>query len=103
MTPPNYRRVEVKGIIRRLFAMRERCDSKDIHVRVLDVTSQLLLLGELHPDEYEALVVCGLYGTTFRDAEEVLGVDHVTIKSRFDSGIAHLTDALNGEDTISAV
>lgn len=98
MMPPTYTRVEVKRIIRALFTMRERCDNKDIHARVLDVTWWLPTLADVSYREYEAVVICGLFGVAFRDAEPILGRDHVSIKSDFDHGIAYLTDALNGEE-----
>ena len=96
--PPTYTRVEVKRVVRALFTMRERCDNKEIQARVLDLCWWLPWLMDFYPDEYEAVVICGLFGVPFRDAEEMLHTDHVTIKSRFDSGIAHLTDSLNGEE-----
>lgn len=98
MTPPNYTRREVKATVRRLFTMMELVDNKGIHVRVIDMLEAVNWLRENYHEEYEILVVCGLFGVSFRDAEAMLNWDHVTLKERFDSGVAHLTDCLNGEE-----
>lgn len=97
MTPPTYSRREVKQSLRRLLAMRERRDSKDIHVRVIDMERGLNWLSIYYPEEYEILVICGLFGTTFRDAETILFDDHATLHRQFNSGVAHITDHLNGD------
>lgn len=78
--------------------MREMGDNKSVHVRVIDMLEGVNWLREHYHDEYEILVVCGLFGVPFRDAEAMLNWDHVTLSERFDSGIAHLTDYLNGEE-----
>jgi len=85
-------------VIRTLPRLLEKCDNKEIHSRVLDAVWWLPWLADFYPYEYEAVVVCGLFQVPFRDAEAILGIDHVTLKERFDSGIAHLTDSLNGEE-----
>jgi S-adenosylmethionine/arginine decarboxylase-like enzyme len=51
-----------------------------------------------HPGEAQAVIVCGLFQVQFRDAEVILSEDHVTIHEWYSSGIAHLTDYLNGHE-----
>lgn len=82
----------------RLFTMRENRDNKDIHARAIDMADALRWLGEVYPNEFGYVVIHALFHVPFRDMEEMFSLDHVSIKENFDSGIAHMTDFLNGEE-----
>lgn len=99
MTPPrgNYTRKEVRKLLRGRFALREKRDNINILVRLLDLDAGVHRLMREHPGEAQAVVVCGLFQVQFRDAEAILLEDDSTIHRNFSSGIAHLTDYLNGK------
>lgn len=95
--PPTYTRREVRRLLRGRLTLRESRDNKDVLVRLLDLDSALRRLMREYPREAQAVVACGLFQIQFRDAEVLIGEDHVTIYEWFTSGIAHLTDWMNGE------
>ena len=99
MTPPKgtYSRKEVKKLLRGRLTLRERRDNKDTLVRLVDLDTGLHALLAAYPPEFEILVLCGLFQVPFRDAEVILGTDHVSVYEAWASGVAHLTDYLNDE------
>lgn len=99
MTPPsgNYTRKEVRKLLRGRLALREKRDNINVLVRLLDLDAGVRRLMREHPREAQAVVVCGFFQVQFRDAEPLLGDDHVTIHETWSSGVAHLTSYLNGE------
>ena len=99
MTPPraNYTRKEVRKLLRGRLALREKRDNISVLVRLLDLDLGVFRLIREHQEEAQALIVCGIFQVQFRDAEPLLGEDHVTIHEWFASGVAHLTDYMNGE------
>lgn len=100
MTPPraNYTRKEVRKLLRGRFTLREKRDNISILVRLLDLEAGVFRLMREHPGEAQAVIVCGLFQVQFRDAEVILSEDHVTIHEWYSSGVAHLTDYLNGHE-----
>lgn len=77
--------------------LREKRDNIDILVRLLDLDAGILRLMREYPGEAQAVVVCGIFQVQFRDAEALLDEDDSTIHRWFASGVAHLTDWMNGE------
>ncbi len=99
MIPPSsYTRKEVKKLLRGRLSLREKRDNKDVLVRLLDLDSGVFRLMREHRKEAQAVVVCGFFQVQFRDAEAVLGDDHVTIYETYSSGVAHLTSYMNGNE-----
>lgn len=98
MGKSNYTRKEVRKLLRGRFTLRERRDNISNLVRLLDLDAGVHRLMREHREEAQAVVVCGLFGVQFRDAEVILSEDHVTIHRWWSSGIAHLTDYLNGHE-----
>ena len=98
MVPPraNYTRKEVRKLLKGRFTLREKRDNINILVKLLDLDAGVLRLIREHPGEARAVVVCGLFRVQFRDAEAFLLEDHVTIHDWYSSGVAHITDYLNG-------
>lgn len=83
----------MKGLVK----LAQHLDNKDVHVRALDMVDAVARLHVENTDEWEILIVCGIFGVGFREAEPMFALDHVSIHERYDSAIAHLTDYLNGE------
>ena len=77
--------------------LRDKRDNKDVLVRLLDLDSGVRRLMREHREEAQAVIVCGIFQVQYRDAESLLGNDHVTIYETYSSGVAHLTSFLNGE------
>jgi hypothetical protein len=99
LTPPSrYTRNEVRKLLRGRFTLRERRDNIDVLVRLLDLDSGVFRLMREHREEARAVIVCGFFQVQFRDAEAILGDDHVTIHEVYSSGVAHLTDYMNGHE-----
>lgn len=77
--------------------LREKRDNLNVLVRLLDLDIGVFRLMREHPYEAQAVIACGILQVQFRDAEPLLHEDHVTIHEWFSSGVAHLTDYMNGE------
>lgn len=100
MTPPraNYTRKEVRKLLRGRFTLREKRDNINVLVRLLDLDTGVLRLVREHPGEARAVIVCGLFQVQFSDAETILSEADSTIHDWWSSGIAHLTEYMNGHE-----
>ena len=98
MTHPrgNYTRKEVRKLLRGRLTLRENRDNINVLVRLLDLDAGVLRLVREHPGEARAVIVCGLFQVQFLDAEAILSEDDSTIHRWWSSGVAHLTDYMNG-------
>lgn len=97
MPPTNYTRKEVRKLLRGRLSLRDSRDNKNVLVRLLDLDLGIQWLMREYPNEAQAVVACGIFQVQFRDAEPLIGEDHVTIYEWFSAGVAHLTDRMNGE------
>ena len=77
-------------------------DRKHVHGRGLDTLCELADIErviELLPDgEYNVVVTHGLDRLSYRESEEVLGIDHETLRRWYETAVKELTGLLNGHE-----
>lgn len=66
-----------------------------LHAELIDLDRALLLLRELQPKAYLAVLLCGLYGLDERTAGTLVGISQPAMHKRYVHAIKTMTGYLN--------
>lgn len=84
---------EVRALVEGYEELRPVRHKLWILVRLADLDTAL---WHMPPKEYQAVLLCGLLGMSYRAAGDALGVSHETMYTRTERGLVWLTAYLNG-------